>query len=124
MRAVALKLLALWGWRRALLAVMLGAVSALALAPFNLLPVLAMPGLIAPGAFSPEVLQRDYLVMLVLSITLFVTAYGFRGPGQISRRSGGLLLAGYLIYQVLVWITATPIPVRPPAAALGMRSTE
>ncbi|MGI9413020.1 MAG: apolipoprotein N-acyltransferase [Hyphomicrobiales bacterium] len=40
MRAIALKLLALWGWRRALLAVALGAVSALAMAPFNLMPVL------------------------------------------------------------------------------------
>lgn len=40
MRAIALKLMALWGWRRALLAVALGAVSALAMAPFNLAPVL------------------------------------------------------------------------------------
>jgi len=40
MRAIALKMMALWGWRRALLAVTLGAVSALAMAPFNLAPVL------------------------------------------------------------------------------------
>jgi len=36
-------------------------------------------------------------------------AYGISGPGRISRRSGLLLLVLYVAYQVLVWITATPV---------------
>lgn len=73
---------------------------------FNLLPVLALPGLIAPGPFSPEVLQRDYLVMLVLSITLFITAYGFRGPGRINRWEGGTLLLAFGAYQTFLYYQA------------------
>ena len=40
MRFLALKLVALWGWRRAALCIVLGAASALAMEPFSLLPVL------------------------------------------------------------------------------------
>ena len=40
MRAIALRIVVLWGWRRALVAVLAGAASALAMAPFNLFPVL------------------------------------------------------------------------------------
>lgn len=39
MRAIALKLMAIWGWRRICLSILLGAFSALAMAPFSLLPV-------------------------------------------------------------------------------------
>ncbi len=40
MRYLALRLIALWGWRRALLALCIGAASALAMAPVHLVPVL------------------------------------------------------------------------------------
>lgn len=40
MRAIALRIVVLWGWRRALVAMLAGAVSALAMAPFNLFPIL------------------------------------------------------------------------------------
>lgn len=66
---------------------------------FNLLAVLALPGLIAPGALEPAVLQRDFPVMVALTIALFLMAYGFKGPGRINRLEGGLLLACFVAYM-------------------------
>ena len=64
---------------------------------FNLLLVLSLPGLIAPGLVAPEVVHRDYLLMLLLSGALFLTAYGFRGPGCINRLEGALLMAFFSV---------------------------
>ena len=44
--------------------------------------------------------------MIGLSIALFVTAYGFKGEGRINRYEGGLLLAGYTAYMVVLYYTA------------------
>jgi len=70
---------------------------------FNLLGVMAMPGLLAPGAISDGVLARDYPWMLALTLALFVMAYGFRGPGRISRAEGGLLLLAYVLYLYVLY---------------------
>ncbi|HDP89401.1 MAG TPA: calcium/sodium antiporter, partial [Thioalkalivibrio sp.] len=75
---------------------------------FNILGVLALPGLIAPGAFEPAVLTRDYPVMLALTIALLVMAYGFRHPGRINRLEGGVLLACFIGYQVLLFLSVNP----------------
>ena len=45
--------------------------------------------------------------MFLFTVLLFFMAYGLHGPGRISRRSGILLLALFMAYQVLVWVTAT-----------------
>ena len=74
---------------------------------FNLLPVLSLPGLIAPGLVPLDVLHRDYPLMLLLSIALFFTAYGFRGPGRINRWEGGLLLICFLSYQGYLYLHAS-----------------
>lgn len=42
MRSLALRVVVLWGWRRALVAFLAGALSVLALAPFHFVPVLAL----------------------------------------------------------------------------------
>ncbi len=70
---------------------------------FNLLGVMAMPGLLAPGLVNEGVLVRDYPWMLVLTLALFVMAYGFRGPGRINRPEGGLLLAAYAGYLYVLY---------------------
>jgi cation:H+ antiporter len=49
-------------------------------------------------------LTRDYPIMLGLTIALFVMSYGFRGPGRINRIEGGLLLAAFVGYQVLLYL--------------------
>jgi len=74
---------------------------------FNLLPVLAIPGLIAPTAVPPEALQRDFPVMLTLSVALVVMSWGFRGSGRIARWEGGLLLLAFIGYQGLLYVSAT-----------------
>lgn len=72
---------------------------------FNLLAVLALPGLIAPSVLEPAVLQRDFPVVVALTIVLFLMAYGFRGPGRINRLEGGLLLACFIAY--MTWLGMT-----------------
>ena len=74
---------------------------------FNLLPVLAIAGLIAPTAVPPEALQRDFPVMLTLSVALVVMSWGFRRPGRIARWEGGVLLLAFVGYQGLLYVSAT-----------------
>ena len=73
---------------------------------FNLLPVLALPGLIAPGVVPHEVMGRDYPIMFVLCIALFVTAYGFKGPGRINRFEGLALCLAFVGYQGWLYVNA------------------
>jgi len=74
---------------------------------FNLLGVLALPGLISPGGFLPEVLTRDFPWMIALTLAFFVMAYGFRGHGKINRIEGGILLAAYCGYMIMLYFSAT-----------------
>lgn len=77
---------------------------------FNLLAVVAMPALIAPGPIQDQMIfTRDYPLMLVLTVVLFVVGYGLFGRrGQITRLEGGLLLVAYLGYMVALYLTAQP----------------
>ena len=70
---------------------------------YNLLAVLGLPGIIHPGGIDEAVLSRDFPVMFVLTLVLFLMAYGFRGPGRINRIEGGLLLLAFCAYQTLLY---------------------
>lgn len=74
---------------------------------FNTLGVLAIPGLIAPSALAEGILERDLPVVLILTIMLFVMAYGFRAEGRINRLEGSLLLSAFIAYQLLLIFTVT-----------------
>jgi cation:H+ antiporter len=76
---------------------------------FNILGVLGIAAVIKPDSFEASILLQDIPVMFLFTIMLFFMAYGIRGPGRISRWSGGLLLLLYIIYQFTVWETAAPI---------------
>ncbi|HEX9874260.1 MAG TPA: calcium/sodium antiporter [Deferrimonas sp.] len=65
---------------------------------FNTLAVVGIAGVIHPMAVGPEVFSRDIPVMAVLTVSLFVFGYGFRGPGRINRFEGAALLVGYAGY--------------------------
>jgi cation:H+ antiporter len=65
---------------------------------FNTLAVVGLAGMIRPMSVGPEVFSRDMLVMGVLTVSLFVIGYGFRGQGRINRFEGALLLACYIGY--------------------------
>ena len=72
---------------------------------FNTLGVLAIPGLIAPSTLAEGVLERDMPIVLILTIMLFVMAYGFKDQGRINRLEGGLLLSAFIAYQLLLLFT-------------------
>jgi len=72
---------------------------------FNLLAVLGMPGLINPESLDSEVLSRDYPIMFMLTLLLFLMAYGFRGPGRINRIEGAILVSAYVGYQTLLYFS-------------------
>jgi cation:H+ antiporter len=74
---------------------------------FNLLGVMAIPALINPVVIEADVLWRDYGLML--SLTLFILALGFkaRRDGIISRLMGSLLLLIYVMYMLLLYTNAT-----------------
>ncbi len=70
---------------------------------FNLLGVLGIPGLIGSTTLEPSVLNRDYPVMIGLSILFFIFAYGFKGQGRINRLEGGILLLAYMAYMFVIY---------------------
>jgi len=71
---------------------------------WNLLAVLGIPGLLAPGVIPPEVVSRDMLIMLALTLALFLMGRSSRTHGTINRIEGGLLLSSFIAYQSwIVW---------------------
>ncbi|NOQ87979.1 MAG: calcium/sodium antiporter [Gammaproteobacteria bacterium] len=72
---------------------------------FNTLGVLAIPALISPGELQQDIMSRDMPVVLILTISLFVMAYGFRGQGRINRFEGSLLLSAFIAYQMLLFFS-------------------
>ncbi len=66
---------------------------------FNTLAVVGISGVIYPVAVEASVLYRDMAVMGILTLSLFVLGYGFRGKqGRISRFDGGILFLVYVCY--------------------------
>ncbi|GIC76113.1 calcium/sodium antiporter [Moritella sp. F3] len=71
---------------------------------FNILAVLSLPGILAPGMIDPAIISRDFYYMLGATIVMLLMAIGFRGrPGRINRIEGGVLLAGFVAYQVIIF---------------------
>lgn len=68
---------------------------------FNLLAVLGIPAVIAAPQIEETVLTFDYPVMFGLTIAMAAMAYGFRGPGRISRFEGIVLLGVFIGYYVI-----------------------
>ncbi|WP_417616279.1 calcium/sodium antiporter [Oceanisphaera sp.] len=66
---------------------------------FNTLAVVGLAGVISPMEVASEVISRDFVVMIGLTLSLFVLGYGFKGrPARINRFEGALLLTIYLAY--------------------------
>ena len=75
---------------------------------FNLLAVVGIAGVISPiTGMSSEVMSRDWLVMMGLTIALLFMAYGFRGAGRISRLEGAGLLIAFCAYNT--WLVSSVI---------------
>lgn len=74
---------------------------------FNLLAVIGVAGAIDPTPIDNMLLLRDYPLMLLLSLALYLLARGSRSiPGRIGRIPAALLLAVFVIY--LAWLYINP----------------
>ena len=73
---------------------------------FNLLGVLGIAAAIRPVELPPIFLARDFPAMFLITGALYLMASDFHGPGRIGRRSGGVLLAMFTGYMVMVWMTS------------------
>ena len=67
---------------------------------FNLLAVVGIAGGIGAIQVSPEIISRDIPIMLLLTVSLFLSAYRFKAPGRINRVGGGGLVVFYVTYLV------------------------
>lgn len=74
---------------------------------FNMLGVLAFPALIAPGALPEGVLERDLPWTIGLTLLLFMLAYGFKSAGYLSRFKGAIFLGCFIVYEVVLYLSAT-----------------
>ncbi|SMN15935.1 Inner membrane protein YrbG, predicted calcium/sodium:proton antiporter [uncultured Candidatus Thioglobus sp.] len=66
---------------------------------FNTVAVLAIPGLIYPSAVADKVINRDYPVMLLLTILLFIVSYKFHKKHMINRFEGVILVSVFSFYM-------------------------
>ncbi|WP_417388968.1 calcium/sodium antiporter [Gimesia sp.] len=72
---------------------------------FNTLAVVGLAGVIQPISVDPSLFNRDILVMLSLTLSLFVLGFGWKGPGRINRIEGSFLLVCYFGYTY--WLVRT-----------------
>ena len=73
---------------------------------FNILAVAGIAGMIAPAVnLSPDLLSRDWLAMLSLSIFLLIFAYGHRGIGRVNRAEGIGLLLIFIAYNAWLFFS-------------------
>lgn len=64
---------------------------------FNILAVMGLPAILAPSALNPLAMDRDFYVMLALSVLLFLFAIG--KARTINRWEATALLACFVGYQ-------------------------
>jgi len=69
---------------------------------FNLLAVMGIAGAIRPHEFDDGVLTLHFAFMGILTLGVFLLASNRRSRVQLTRASGGVLLATFLIYQSFV----------------------
>lgn len=75
---------------------------------FNILAVIGIAGVISPMQnLSADVLSRDWLVMMAMTVVLLMMAYGFRRAGRINRYEGLGLLLAFAAYNV--WLVSSVI---------------
>ncbi|MGL5335215.1 MAG: calcium/sodium antiporter [Enterovibrio sp.] len=72
---------------------------------FNILIVMGLPALINPAKLSPFAMHRDFYIMLIFSVLLFVFSFGKKRV--INRFEGAALLAGFIAYQSYLFFSAT-----------------
>lgn len=70
---------------------------------FNTLAVVGVAGIIAPMSVPSDVISRDIWVMTGVTVGLFIMCLiALRGNQRISRAMGGLLVAGFVAYTIVL----------------------
>lgn len=79
---------------------------------FNTLGVVGLAGVITPIELDHEVLSRDWMVMLVMTVMMMVFAFSWRGRTRCINRWEGIILllmfVAYTAYMVSVVIASRP----------------
>ncbi len=70
---------------------------------FNILAVMGLPGLIHPSSVNELAMNRDFYVMLAVSILLVIMALGKKR--RINRIEGLILMICFAVYQVYLFST-------------------
>lgn len=70
---------------------------------FNILAVMGIPAIINPSEISPDLMNRDFYVMMGVSILLLFMALG--KSRSINRIEGGILVTCFLVYQGYLFYT-------------------
>ncbi len=65
---------------------------------FNTTTVIGIAGAIQPMSIPSEILIRDWPVMALLTLAIFILGYSRDGKGSINRIEGGVLLSVFLAY--------------------------
>ena len=73
---------------------------------FNTLAVVGIAAMIEPFEVPSDILTRDWLVMTLLTIAVFLAGYKFRDDGRIQRWEGAVLLIAYFAYGGFIYFTA------------------
>ena len=73
---------------------------------FNTLAVVGLAGMIHPTTVPQEVLQRDMVVMGILTLSLLFFTISLKGHGRIGRLKGGTWLFSFIAYTAYLINTA------------------
>ena len=117
MRVIALKLLVTWGWRRAVLCLLAGAASALAMEPFSLLPVLfvtvpllvwMLDGVHAQASSPGRAVRSGFIVGVLFGFGYFLAGVHWIGSAfLVDADSHGWMMApvvfGFALLLALFW---------------------
>ncbi|MDO8937599.1 MAG: calcium/sodium antiporter [Methylicorpusculum sp.] len=73
---------------------------------FNTTAVIGIAGAIQPMSIPSEILTRDWPVMALLTLGIFILGYSRDGKGSINRIEGGVLLSVFVAYTGYLAISA------------------
>lgn len=72
---------------------------------FNALAVVGIAGAIKPMDIEPIFLKRDFSTGILLTVLLWLFAFGLRRPAIISKKEGSILLLTYIAYSGYLLMT-------------------
>lgn len=73
---------------------------------FNTLLVVGIASTISPFSLEIIIIYRDFLLMAILTLSLFIIGYRWKKKiGRINRFEGALLLSSYILYVVYLLVS-------------------